>query len=192
MKWFFDLIDLSDNLAKAVEVTRRVQPGEPSLIMGLCTLLVTGLCAALAYIFDIRATWSTTNDGVYWLTQEFLGIGVQLDTILGISTAIAVLFAFGPTLIEFVVPMWARVNVTMAQYLLYCFCVFDAITDAPVTHGFVTAVIGDMWFAYPVVFVPWLFLASYGFEMLTIIAGVCSFVLLRNSVPTQARGGGAR
>jgi hypothetical protein len=162
-----------------------------ALLIVLPLACVTGV---LAWLFDLRATLVASQSGVQWIMGN---LNLTAEWLIALNIAAAVTFALtlAPTLFELGGPLFARAGITIAQAAVYGLCLFDAITDAPVTHAFLQQyaasfatlpqVVSSI--VYGITFLLWLFLASYGFELLCVIFTVVSLKLLLNARQPQGR-----
>lgn len=93
-----------------------------------------------------------------------------------------------PTLVELFAARFALGGLRVAAGLVYAFSLFDAVTDWPRVVTFMDtyrrAFDGLGIFAGVAFFVArllWLFMASFGFEVLFVVFAVCTLALLLNS-----------
>ena len=181
MNWFFDSIDLSTNLERGLRAVRSIY-GLPALILAIA---LGGICAGLiplVWYFDIGAT-------VDWSEQAVTTVLPTLPASLVEGAALfALALSLMPTLVELFGSRFALVGIRVAAGLVYAFSLFDAVTDYPRVNAFIEAyrpafeqlglfTIPALWLAK----VLFLFLASFGFEMLLVVFAVCALALLLNS-----------
>jgi hypothetical protein len=179
--WFFDAIDLSENLKRGLSAVRTIT-GLPALILAFA---LSALCIGLApliWYFDVGATLDWTNIAVRHLAPT---IPAQLAAY---SSVFVLILTLMPTLVELFATRFALVGIRVAAGLVYAFSLFDAVTDWPRVVAFMDAYRGAFdglgifaGLAFFVVRLLWLFLASFGFEVLFVVFAVCTLALLLNS-----------
>lgn len=183
MNWFFDIIDLGENLKRGLNAVRTLH-GLPALLTAIPLALVSFLFLALAWHFDLKPTYVWTDIAVQKLQPTFAG---QLAGYIGLLVFTLTML---PTLIELFTVRFAQYNITMAQWLVYFFVVFDMTTDWPAASDFVEGYVASGVFerlgflATPAIYlakIGWLLFASFGFEMLGVVFAVCALALLLNS-----------
>jgi hypothetical protein len=180
MKWFFDAIDLTTNLQRAMYAIRGIT-GTAALVLGVALVLVCLGLAPLAWYLDVDATLS-------WVEPTTRAIIPTLpNDVLPYLTVIVLLLTFLPSLIELFTARFA-VDIPAAAALVFCFSLFDAVTDYPRVAALMAeyqpafATFGILgvplyWLAHPLL----LFMASFGFEMLLIVFSIAALVLFLNS-----------
>lgn len=179
MKWFFDAIDISNNINRGISAVR----GYPPVLCYLTAACLGIICWALVtpiWYFDIEAT-------MVWTDRAAAGILPPAHNtdwapfFAGFVLSLTML----PTLIELVAVRFARANITPAAALVYTFSVFDMITDWPRVIAFVD-LYQDALDKYGV-FAPvveWifrillLFMASFGFEAVFVVFATVAVFLL--------------
>jgi hypothetical protein len=181
MNAFLDSIDLSSNLERGLAAIRGIR-GLPALILGIALALICVALAPLIFYFDIGSTLSATD----------VAVSTILPTIPYEYASAASLVALGltmlPTLVELFGSRFAVVGIRVAAGLVYFFSVFDAITDWPRVSEFMDAYRASFdglgWFAgiaFWVVRALFLFMATFGFELLFVVFAVCAFALVISS-----------
>lgn len=181
MNAFLDSIDLSENIARGLAAIRGIR-GLPALILGIALSLICVALAPLIWYFDIDSTLRATD----------VAVNTIVPTIPYEYVATASLVALGltlmPTLVEMFGARFAAVGIRVAAGLVYFFSVFDAITDWPRVHEFMEAYRvsfdGLGWFAgiaFWVVRALFLFMATFGFELLFVVFAVCALALVISS-----------
>lgn len=181
MNGFLDAIDLSSNLERGLAAIRGIR-GLSALILSIALALICVALAPLIWFFDISATLSATDTAV----------SIILPTIPYEYVSAASLVALGltlmPTLVELFGARFAVVGIRVAAGLVYFFSVFDAITDWPRVHEFMgvyrASFDGLGWFAgiaFWIVRALFLFMATFGFELLFIVFAVCALALVISS-----------
>lgn len=187
MNGFLDAIDLSENIARGLAAIRGIR-GLPALILGAALALICVALTPLVWYFDIDATMGATDAAV----------SVILPTIPYEYASLAALVALGltllPTLVELFGARFAAVGIRVAAGLVYFFSVFDAITDWPRVHEFMEAyrpVFDEMGLIGAPVFwgvrALFLFMATFGFELLLIVFAVCALALIIGSGAKSGR-----
>ena len=181
MNAFLDAIDLSSNLERGLAAIRGIR-GLPALILGIALALICVALAPLIFYFDIGSTLSATD----------VAVNTIIPTIPYEYASAASLVALGltmlPTLVELFGSRFAVVGIRVAAGLVYFFSVFDAITDWPRVHEFMEAYRASFdglgWFAgiaFWVVRALFLFMATFGFELLFVVFAVCALALVISS-----------
>lgn len=187
MNWFLDSIDLSSNIERGLGAVRGVV-GLSALILGGALSLICIALAPLCWYFDLDATMSATDTAANYimptLPAEFAGMVVFIT--LGLTLM--------PTLIELFGARFAAANIRVAAALVYLFSAFDMLTDWPRVAEFCQAyrswfdglgiAAGIGFWLFRLLF---LFLASFGFELLFVVFAVCTLALLFNGMAGGAR-----
>lgn len=181
MTWFFDTIDLGTNLRRALLAVR----GITGLTALLLALALTTLCVALAPLiwhFDISSTLDWTDRAIAYLLPTLPGQLFAYGELIGISITVL------PTVVELFTARFAIVGIAAFKGLIYACSLFDAITDYPRVDAFLTQfqpqidqlgiLAGLVWLLARVT---WLFMASFGFEVVFVIAAVCALLLFINA-----------
>lgn len=139
-------IDLSENLHRVTNAVRDVPNGFISLLMGVVAVLAASAIGALAFYFDIDASW----DAMQRLRDAVLAALPQVDASAKTSplTLLIMLLPFSltllPTLAEMLGARFARFDVVAFQVFVWLMVLFDAITDIPRVNGF----LGPYWPAF--------------------------------------------
>lgn len=192
---FLKALDLSENLSRATQYLRKTPNGVISLILAILALFPTLALAALAFYFDIDATWSALatlrsliETRLAEISTVFAGKVLLVLLVQLVPFAITLL----PTTFELLGSRLARFDIAVFQVLTWFFILFDAITDIPR----VNALSATTWapllgeganytifqalltfnpeiiaasFAYSVLWVLGLFAASFFLELATIL-----------------------
>lgn len=192
IEWFFDLIDLGDNLKKARDWVRR-QDGWPAAVLGVAFAGLTWGCWELSWRFDIQPTWEYAK----WVAAFVASEGADQEKLATVGFVITMM----PTLIELTAVGLGRDGVKMVEYLVYIFSGIDIITDWPASSALVDGWMqqglfngwrGPVAFAGEYLFkAGWTLMASFGFEMLTVLFGASAIMLFLAAVP-DGQGGGRR
>jgi hypothetical protein len=178
MNAFLDAIDLSENISRGVAAVRGLR-GLSALITAAALGLICVALAPLCWYFDIDATLAATDTAV----------SIVVPTLPGEWASAASLVALGltlmPTLIELFGARFAMAGIRVAAGLVYFFSAFDALTDYPRVAAFCEAyrawfeglgvLAGIAFFVFRALF---LFLATFGFELLFVVFAVCAFACL--------------
>ena len=191
MDWLFDMMDLPDNLEKALRIVRPIK----GLNAGVMAVVMFALCWLMwpwLYYFDIESTQ-------VWTQQAYNAVAGTLynQSMPAYDSYAANLgwFVTGstylPTLIELFTVRFATAGIKAARVLVIFFATFDLVTDWPRTSAFIDALglNGPLGFALKV---PLLLLASFGLQSLFIIFLVCGYVSLLNARATGPQAGGAQ
>jgi hypothetical protein len=182
MDRFFDMIDLGENIKRAMRAIRDVTDIAALVIVGPTALLAV-LFAALAWHFDIQSTWRWSDVAVQKLQPTFVGQFAEYLPLLVFTLSML------PTLIELFTVRFARADIALAQWLVYFFVAFDLVTDWPTASDFIDGYVASGVFerlgllATPAIWaakVLWLLFASFGFEMLCIVFALATLGLLLN------------
>jgi hypothetical protein len=199
LKWFWEALDLSDNLARALNAVRGVT-GIPALILAAALAAICYAMAPLVWYFDIGATYDWTANASQLLLRELSvaangGEAEQLATYAAYAAYAVTLLTLLPTLVELFAARFAQAGITFAAWLVFTFCVFDMVTDYPRVAEFTSAYqtafdtlpLGLGFVVFWVLRIGLLIMASFGFEVLFVIFFVCTLFLFWQF--NQARGG---
>lgn len=179
MDRFFDMLDLGENIKRGLSAVRGLY-GIPALISAIPLALISFLFFALAWHFDLQPTFAWTAIAVQKLQPTFVGSFADYVPLLVFTLTML------PTLIELFTVKFARADIAMAEWLVYAFVAFDLVTDWPAAADFVQGYVDAGVFARlgalatPAAWaakVCWLILASFGFEMLAVVFGICALAL---------------
>jgi hypothetical protein len=179
MDRFFDMLDLGENVKRGLNAVRGLY-GLPALITAIPLALIAFLFASLAWHFDLQPTFAWTAVAVAKLQPTFVGSFADYLPILVFTMTML------PSLIELFTVKFARADIAMAEWLVYFFVAFDLVTDWPAASVFVQgyvdagvfARLGALaWIAEYAAKIAWLLLASFGFEMLAVVFGICALAL---------------
>lgn len=182
-------LDISDNVQRVVDWVSGVR-GPAATVTAICTGAVTIAMAAMSWRFDLLPSWQFMQV----LVEYFALAGVAADVLLIVGLVLTLL----PTLIELATTGLARRDVKLLSILVWTMVVFDLATDYPVAAELVgnwraAGLFGDLpnWLAgvgSNLLKLGWTFLASFGFELLTICFGVATLLLLVNAGRQERRG----
>lgn len=186
MEWFYDLIDLPENLQRGLYVCRPIRGLSAALMAGvlfyLCWLLWPWL-----FKFDIESTqvWAaaalnsltvTTEAGTAMANQAMPALAAYNENIAWFATGVT----FIPTLVELFAVRFASAKIKVASILVLFFSTFDLITDWPAVSTFIDSFKMNPALAF-LLKIPMLLLASFGLQSLFIIFLVCGFALVLNA-----------
>lgn len=181
MNWFLDSIDLSANIQRGLNAIRGVV-GLPALVLGGALTLICVALLPLVWYFDIDATLMASDGALAVILPSMPAEVVSLTALVVLGLTLL------PTLIELFGARFAAVGIRVAAVLVYFFSAFDMLTDWPRVIDFCETfrwrfdglgiAAGLAFWAFRLLF---LFLASFGFEMLLIVFAVCAVVLLVNA-----------
>lgn len=187
MRWFLEAIDLSENLRKGLDAARGMR-GLSALVSGVVLLAICFGLAPLIWYFDIGATVDATDHAI-----EYIIPTLPADWAAGAAVFVLVLTLL-PTLVELFTARFAAAGIAFASWLVYVFCLFDAVTDWERTRDFCETFRNDFW-GIPWVGAPlfyafrifWLGMATFGFELLFVVFAVVGVVLVIVGMNTGAR-----
>lgn len=192
MNWFLDSIDLSANIERGLAAVRGIR-GLTALILAGALALICLALVPLVWYFDIDATLMA-SDAALNTIMPTLPVEVA-----GMVAFITLGLTLLPTLVELFGARFAAANIRVAAALVYLFSAFDMLTDWPRVVEFcgafrnrfdgMGALAGLGFWLFRLLF---LFLASFGFELLLVVFAVCALALLLNGMSKQqapARGG---
>lgn len=191
MNGFLDAIDLSANLERGLRAIRGII-GLPALVLGLALALICVGLSPLIWFFDLDATLQATEQARQFVLPTLPA--ALADSVALIALALTLL----PTFVELFGARFATVGIRVAAGLVYFFSAFDALTDWPRVQQFMEAYRswfdGLGFFATPAFWVVrglFLFMATFGFEVIFVVFAVCAMVLLINSrrAPAPSAGG---
>lgn len=181
MNAFLDSIDLSANIQRGLEAVRGVR-GTAAFVLCIALTMICVALAPMVWYFDIDATIYATD----------IAVNVIVPTLpmewAAASAWVALGLSMLPTLVELFGARFAMIGIRVAAGLVYFFSVFDAITDWPRVAEFCQAyrdqfdglglLAGLAFLLFRGLF---LFLATFGFELLFVVFAVCAFACLFNS-----------
>lgn len=176
--WFWDCIDISENIKRAEATARRHPNGLGAWMNAAAMTVLTIIALVLAWKFDFESTiigMSTLRDTVL----EGLPASV-----LKFSVYIVFALTLAPTFIEMFTSAYAKADIKIIQILIIAFTGFDLVTDIPRAMTFTTQLQANFdqlgpifgWIGYWVFFLFWLFLSTIGFELSMIIFGFLAIV----------------
>src|SRR5262245_49972036 len=189
MDRFFDMIDLGENIKRAMRAIRDMTDIAALVTIGPTALLAI-LFAALAWHFDIQSTWRWSDVAVQKLRPTFVGQFASYLPVLVMTLSML------PTLIELFTVRFARADIALAQWLVYFFVCFDLVTDWPTASDFMDGYVAAGVFSRlgiletPAIWaakVMWLMFSSFGFEMLAVVFAIATLGLLLNINRRPAR-----
>lgn len=180
MNWFFDMIDLGTNLKRALQAIRSVT-GLPALVLAIALTILCVALAPLIWHFDINSTLTWTDRAVTYIIPTLPLELVAYGQIVAISITIL------PTLVELFTARFAIAGIAAFKGIIYACALFDGITDYPHVDAFLTEfqpqidqlglLAGPTWL---VARIAWLFMATFGFEVVFVLCAVCALVLFIN------------
>lgn len=190
MNWFLDSIDLSANIERGLAAVRGVR-GLPALILAGALTLICLALTPLVWYFDIDATLMASDQALNTLMPT---LPVE---VMGLMSFIVLGLTLMPTLVEMFGARFAAVGIRVAAALVYLFSAFDMLTDWPRVVEFcetfrprfdgMGALAGLGFWLFRLLF---LFLASFGFELLLVVFAVCALALFLSGMSkSPARGG---
>lgn len=177
MDWLFELMDLPDNLQKALGIVRPIR-GVSAAVFAVVLFFLCWLMWPWLYYFDIEST-------AIWTERALMALQTALNSGVMPGAATYATYAgwfvtgatFLPTLIELFTARFAQGGLKVASALVIFFSTFDLVTDWPRVSEFVDT-LGVEPLIGLALKLPLLILASFGFQSLFIIFLVCGFVLI--------------
>ena len=178
LAWAWDMIDISDNIARAQDWIETIDNGLFSLLLFGVFATLTAFGAALTWFFDIQST----IEGMSGLTNQVIP---NLPTQTAhITWYVIAAFTLAPTFLELFTAGMAKQDVKIVQVAIIAFTLFDLVTDIPRSYNLSMGMwpqiqamgwgLGHITFwAY---FLLWLGFATLGFELLTVIFGYAALV----------------
>lgn len=181
MNAFLDSIDLSENIQRGLAAVRGVR-GMAAFVMAVALSLICVALGPLVWYFDIDATIYATDIAVNVIVPTLPMEWAQASMLVALGLSML------PTLIELFGARFAMIGIRVAAALVYFFSAFDALTDWPRVAQFCEAYrsqfdglglfAGLAFLAFRLLF---LFLATFGFELLFVVFAVCALACLVNS-----------
>lgn len=203
LEWFWDLIDISNNLVRMTGWVRK-QPMDAlsNGVLCIAMALITYVAARFAYTFDFQSTYNAMD-----VTREFMIGGITVgaaDAIkdfpksvqeLSLDSFTILVFTIAPTLIELAGASIARERIASVQLIVIGLSVFDAVTDIPTVTVYLmrhAAAFDSMgWLGtlfYPIAYVLWLFMSTFGFEVATVVFGWAAISALIRTISAIKKG----
>lgn len=183
LRWLWELIDISENLARGLLTVAQWRGPAASFMAWVFLLPLCIVSGLLAWTFDLRSTW----DASQWVSGVLLA---SLPAWLGLfSRVIVLLLTLSGTLMEMAGASFARSGAKIFQGAVVALAIFDVVTDAPLCYQFVDAH-PALWqwggeeinnAMYWVAWTSWLFMASYGWELIFVVTFVCFWAALRQA-----------
>lgn len=203
LEWFWDLIDISNNLVRMTGWVRK-QPMDAlsNGFLFVAMAVITYVAAQFAITFDFQSTYNAMD-----VTREFMIGGITVgaaDAIkefpksvqeLSLNEFTILVFTIAPTLIELAGASIARERIASVQLLVVGLSVFDAVTDIPTVTVYLmrhAAAFDAMgWLGvlfYPIAFVLWLFMSTFGFEVVTVVFAWAAISSLIRTISAIKKG----
>ena len=169
--WFWDIIDISENLHRVSKWVSRTPNGLNSGIHIPAMLLGLVFFAGLAWFFDLQSTI------VGMQTLKDLIIPSLPEQATKLTTIIIVSLSLGPLVIELFSAGMAKEDVKIVQATIIGMSLFDLVTDIPRSYAFAIQLWPQLdllpWYmshiSFWAFFFFWLFMSTFGFEVLTVI-----------------------
>lgn len=184
---FFNVIDLGENLKLARNWVRR-QDGWPAAVLGLAFGALAWGCWELAWRFDLLPTWEYAR----WVSSFIATEITDQERVAVVGFVITMM----PTLIELAAVGLGRDGVKMVEYLVFIFAGIDIITDWPaasaLVDGWMSRGLFSGWWGPVAVAgeyllkMGWVVMASFGFEMLTILFAASALMLFLAALPDSS------
>ncbi len=191
MDRFFEAIDITTQLRRALQAIRSIPNGLPSLLVFAIFVLIACFLWPWIWYLDLDATRAFGEDKA----QLVLATGVPFpDPTLAGWSLLGGLLIF--TLLELGTPVLARYGVSVAAWLLWCAIAIDAYTDFPRVNAMMLnhydwfmASAGGFWgsILFWLVRAALLFLATVGLELFFVVIVICSVALLLKGLLPGAR-----
>ncbi len=203
LTWFWELIDISDNLKRMTEWVK-AQPRDfvSNLLIFIGFTIAALVAGKFALKFDFESTYNALD-----ITREFMMGTItpqSAEQLKEFPTSIQnfnmdafmiMLITIAPTVIEIFGASVARAKVAIVQLAVVALSVFDAITDIPTVTVFLmrhSATFDSLGFlstpTYAIAFAMWLFLSTFGFELLTVIFAWAALAGLIRAVDALSKG----
>lgn len=182
LMWFWDLIDISENMKRVEMQARRITSGSwgHAVVMAILALI----SFALAWTFDFEST--------------LIGMSTLRETVLPnlpsslvkFSVYVSLALTLAPTLIELFTSAYAKADVKVFQIYVIAFTGFDLITDIPRAKAFTDQMqahfdqMGPLFdlIGYWAFFLFWLFLSTIGFELGLILFGYLAIIFTLKAI----------
>lgn len=171
LEWFWDFIDVTDNLQKLGYEMKKVSNGLDSLWFAFGYGVISIVLLALTWYFDLEATLV----GMESLRGAI--IPTLPEQVLQMTWLLTTAFTIAPMLAETFLAGLARAQIKVIQMMVLGFTLFDVVTDIPRAKSFVDGwsaqfdllPFGVSFFTYWIVFFVWLLAATVGFQIAAVI-----------------------
>lgn len=175
--WFWDMIDISDNMRRVEMAARKHNNGLTAWANFGAMLVMTVVALALAWKFDFESTLIGMSS-----LQDTVLEGLP-SSVLKFSYFIILALTIAPTIVELFTGAFARADVKIMQVYVIAFTIFDLITDIPRVTMFINQhqssvdLLGVFsGIGYWIFFILWLFLATIGFELGLVLTGYLAII----------------
>lgn len=184
LDWFWDFIDVTDNLQKLSYEMRKVSNGLDSALYAVGYILISLVFLALCWYFDLEATLIGMND------LRAVIIPTLPAQVIQVSWLLITAFTIAPMLAETFLGGLARAQIKVIQMIVFGFTIFDVVTDIPRTKSFIDS-FGPQFDLLPIlissatywfVFFTFLLLATVGFQIAAIITTFGAIGYIRKSL----------
>jgi len=184
LEYFWDLIDISENIVRTRIAIKRHADGLGSLFLCALSLIGVIVFAALSWRFDVLSTMQGMRAIEESITPTLP------ESIKKYSDFIFICITLAPTVIELGTSAFAKMNVKSIQLAIIGLALFDLATDIPVAYEFILTRlwpnIADMsaLISFPLfyaAFFVWLLFSTFLFELITIIMAYAAFCYLVKS-----------
>jgi len=170
---FWDTIDISENLHRASRSVSRTPNGLNSAIHLPAMIFGFIFFASFAWFFDFQSTIVGMQSFQDLLVPSLPSQATKLTTLIVFALSL------GPTIIELFTAGMAKENIKIVQITIIGMSLFDMITDIPRAYAFSLQLWPQLdllpwYFSYLSFwgfFFFWLFMSTFGFEVLTVIFG---------------------
>lgn len=181
--WFWDMIDISENIKRAERTARGHSNGLGAWMNAVAMAILTIVAFSLAYKFDFESTFIGMS------TLRSVVLTDLPASVLKFSTWIIIALTIAPTVIELFTAAYAKADVKIMQIYIMGFTGFDLITDIPRALTFTNQLQANFdqlgafsGLAYWAFFIVWLFLSTIGFELGLMITGYLTAVYLIKAI----------
>lgn len=192
LTWFWDAIDISNNINRAQVFLRKVEPGFMTwfYICGF-VFLASGM-ATLAWYFDLDSTIQATSQFRSTVVEAIPSAQMEWGWYL------VLVFTLLPTAMEIFSAGFAKEKIAVLQIAVIALCIFDMVTDMPRVGSFlatydayfqnmlpgspqiIQSVVGGI--TYAITYCLMLFMATFGFEMGTVVLVVSAILLFLREI----------
>lgn len=188
LAWFWDMIDISENMERIETYTETISNGLASRINVFVFFCLTICALVLAWYFDIEST----IEGMLAVTNTVIP-GLPLKAVT-YSAWIVAAFSVMPTFLEVFTSGLAKANVKIVQISIIAMTLFDVLTDMPRAY----AMAMDQWpriqsmgafagIVFWIVYCGIQFMATIGFELATVVFGYATLIFIAKATkPVQS------
>jgi hypothetical protein len=182
LAWFWDMIDISENMTRIEDWTETISNGLASRINVFVFGTLTLVAFALTWYFDLQSTIT----GMTVITDRVMpNLPVKVEKY---SAIVVLAFTIMPTLLEIFTAGLAKYNVKIIQIMIIAMTIFDVLTDIPRAYELAMSFwpqMETMGLLGPIVF--WFFygliqlMATIGFELGVVIFAYATLIFVAKS-----------